>query len=169
MLPWLMSAPPGMRTFAEGSQRVANMFTDTEWNSGSYYQGRSLFILILQDLFMADGYLNFPFGVLGENGPRKQGIPAWIRTHQDPAEDWFRCPNDIEDSPSGRRDHFLANASFTPLGGFIVQNIVYEIAGEDSCGDRKSNELGTTFGWRISRGTIEKNNVGNWIQTNLGR
>ena len=76
MLPWLMSAPPEMRTFAEGSQRVANMFTDTEWNLGSYYQGRSLFILILQDLFMADGYLNFPFRGKRTKKTRNSGVDS---------------------------------------------------------------------------------------------
>jgi RHS repeat-associated protein len=174
MIEKLNGLPLGGNTFAIVSQFAADEFSEVEWQEHGIVDAQLLFIGILQDIFLADDYLRYPFGLLREKSPRKVSIPSWIKEHKDNSGDWFEHPGDLKGEkyllgPTGRRDHFLINVTFRPfVGRKIIQFVHDSLVGEEkSIGDLTTNDLGAQFGYGVLSNSIKKSEIGQWIRNHL--
>jgi RHS repeat-associated protein len=175
----------GANAFAELMQYAANQITPTDWVNNKMI--RAQYLGIASDMFTAseDGEGNphnfFILPLLGDSGPRSQGRPQWLRSHNDPQPDWrIFDPNDpgfgregIPGNATGRRDHFLANAQLGLPAGLAIsayQSLSSHLgnAFEDSTNDWRVNQLGWAFGngTVITQG-IPQYHIGAWIKSNL--
>jgi hypothetical protein len=177
---WLNGREPGCYTFSQGVQFAADLYYPpyVALESPFHLAGYTAFLGILQDIFMSDESLsvgnNTILGYYGMLAPVRKKLPEWVTDHvEQNSETWFVHPNDAElhrGTPphlkpiiTGRRDHFLANASFTPLVSGIVQSLVPE----DSISDEQSNAFGVEFGFGLRTSTISVRELDWWIQSRM--